>query len=299
MKPYSIKIERFKLPGFLLALDVPATPTTENYVSHYFETDEFTLKIYENTKHHYVKAVVTGTLPLRLKMYYELTEKQVKKEIPVNKIKTYPQIGSDEVGFGDFFGPLVVVSALVTKTDLAKLSLYKITDSKKLSDEYILQIGPLLINEFSHRKNIVNNEKFNSLISEGYNMNKMKAMLHVNVLSKLGQKENVSILLLDRFVAESTFNDYVQDLPKVKVTHVADGEANSLSIALASVIARYYFLTEIGKINERYRVIIPLGAGEKVDEFAFNFVNNHGKSALLRITKHNFKNFKRLFEALQ
>lgn len=297
MKPYSIKIERFKLPGFLVALDVPATPTTENYVSHYFETDEFTLKIYENTKHHYVKAVVTGTLPLRLKMYYELTEKQVKEEIPVNKIKTYPQIGSDEVGFGDFFGPLVVVSALVTKSDLAKLTMYKITDSKKLSDEYILQIGPLLINEFSHHKNIVNNEKFNSLITEGYNMNKMKAMLHVNVLSILSRRENVSLLLLDRFVSEDTFASYVNGLPKIAITHVASGELNALSIALASVIARYYFLTEIQKLNKQFGMEIPLGASEKVDDFARAFLERHGPSALKKITKHNFQNFKRVFQA--
>lgn len=295
MEKYTIQIKRNLLPGFISALSLDAKPTDEQFVLRYYETAEFTLKIYDNTKHDYLNAVVTGTLPPYLKMYYEVKKKAEPQAIVAEPIHQYPQIGSDETGFGDFFGPVVVVSALVRKEDLAKVKSYRITDSKKLSDSYILSIGPFLINEFKHVKNIVRNEKLNELIHKGYNMNKIKAMLHVNVLTLLGQRENETLLLLDRFVAEDTFAGYVKELPQVDIIHVANGEANALSIALASVIARYYFLTEIAALNKQFRTEIPLGAGEKVDEFAREFLTFHGPSALKKIIKCNFKNFKRIF----
>lgn len=297
MEKYTITIKRHLLEGMITALDIAPFPTDEDYVLYYFETIDFTLKIYDNTKYEHFNAVVTGSLPPYLKMYYEVKKKAEVKKVESQPITTYPQIGSDETGFGDFFGPLIVVSALVRAEDVTKLKNHRITDSKKLSDSYILSIGPFLINEFKHVKNVVSNEKFNELTREGYNMNKMKAMLHVNVLSILSRRENVSLLLLDRFVSEDTFASYVNGLPKIAITHVASGELNALSIALASVIARYYFLTEIQKLNKQFGMEIPLGASEKVDDFARAFLERHGPSALKKITKHNFQNFKRVFQA--
>ncbi len=296
MTTYTIKIERRHLETFIALLALENTASGEQYVSHYFENTNFTVKIYENTKHDYVKALVRGSLPPATKLYYEvITAKE--KSMKATKITTYPQLGSDEVGFGDFFGPLVVVAAQVRRNDINELQTLRVTDSKKLSDDYIISIGPLLAAKFSHRTNIVSNEKYNSLVREGYNMNKMKAMLHVNVLRKLAQVTNVKLLLLDRFVREETFAKYVAAMPPLTVEHVADGESNALSIALASVLARYYFLLEIDKINKRFDTSIPLGAGPQVDVFAQTFLKKHGESALRLITKHNFRNFTDLFGA--
>lgn len=290
MPTYTIKISRRHVQTFIDLLALPRVETDEQYVSHYFATTSVTVKIFENTKHDYVKALVRGTLPAATKLYYEVITPKANETVST-KITTYPQLGSDEVGFGDFFGPLVVVAAQVRREDLRELETLRITDSKKLSDDYIISIGPLLSAKFMHRVNIVSNEKYNSLISEGYNMNKMKAMLHVNVLRKLSDATNVKLLLLDRFVSAATFAKYVSSMAPPPLQHISDGERNALSIALASVLARYYFLQEIHKINTRFKTNIPLGAGAHVDTFAQTFLKKHGKSALLTITKHNFRNF--------
>ena len=54
-------------------------------------------------------------------------------------------IGSDEVGTGDYFGPMVVTASYVSKEDIDFLLELKVKDSKKLTDNDILKIVPKII----------------------------------------------------------------------------------------------------------------------------------------------------------
>ena len=60
-------------------------------------------------------------------------------------IDTSSQIGSDEVGVGDFFGPLIVVATYIENKDINYLSNLKIQDSKEMKDSYIKEIGIKLV----------------------------------------------------------------------------------------------------------------------------------------------------------
>ena len=65
-------------------------------------------------------------------------------------IETYAAIGSDEVGTGDLFGPIVVCSAYVSKTDISFLESLGVKDSKAMTDTMISKIGPILANRLIH-----------------------------------------------------------------------------------------------------------------------------------------------------
>ena len=78
-------------------------------------------------------------------------------------LNKYPQIGSDEVGTGDVFGPICVCAAYVEEAKLGRINELGVTDSKKMSDEYILQIGPLLIKEFDYSQLSLPNDKYNEI----------------------------------------------------------------------------------------------------------------------------------------
>ena len=67
-------------------------------------------------------------------------EKTTTKVIP--KIYYSSSIGSDEVGTGDFFGPIVVTAAYVSKDKIEELEELGVKDSKKLTDTDILAIVP-------------------------------------------------------------------------------------------------------------------------------------------------------------
>lgn len=297
MNKYRLKIPRDALNRVIAQTKIPIYANTGQYILFHFRTAQTDFIIYDNTKDEPYRAIYEGpTLPTYLTTYL-VSEKAREKKVDT-PLTAFPQIGSDEVGFGDFFGPLVVVSAYVSKENRAILLNNGVQDSKKLSDERIIMLGESLHKTIPHTKNIVGNAKYNELVAAGYNMNKMKAMLHHNVLVKLSARMHYSgPLYYDKFTTEQKFNEYTKGMQAAPLVGVTDGETNSLAIATASVFARYYFLLEIHKLNKLYNIKIPLGAGIAVDDFAQKFMKEKGLSALKLITKHNFRNFKNLTAA--
>ena len=79
------------------------------------------------------------------------------------------------------------------------------------------------------------------------------------------------------------------------ITFETKGESKYPSVALASVIARYAFLSEINKMSEALGRPIPLGAGPVVDRFAEELVREKGIDTLGSLAKLNFANYKRLY----
>ena len=87
-------------------------------------------------------------------------------------------VGSDEVGTGDFFGPIVVTASYVNKKDIPFLESLGVRDSKQITDEKIIKIAPQLIEKIPHIIIILNNNKYNQIYSQDKNMNKTKPLLH-------------------------------------------------------------------------------------------------------------------------
>ena len=72
------------------------------------------------------------------------------KDLKDDRFKLISTIGSDEVGTGDYFGPIVVTASYVDIKDKFKLEELGIRDSKKITDEKILSIAPKIIKEIPH-----------------------------------------------------------------------------------------------------------------------------------------------------
>src|SRR5699024_12602289 len=112
-------------------------------------------------------------------------------------------IGSDESGTGDYFGPVTACAVYVQKDQIALLKKIGIQDSKKLTDQNILQLSEKIINmKIPYSLMILHNEKYNQLQLQGWSQGKMKAMLHhaciSNVLHKIGDCYYGGILI-DQF----------------------------------------------------------------------------------------------------
>ena len=78
-------------------------------------------------------------------MNLEIEEKKQAKEDTRKKYDKYyhsNSIGSDEVGTGDYFGPIVVTATYVEKDDIEFLEGLGVMDSKKISDDKIRDIAP-------------------------------------------------------------------------------------------------------------------------------------------------------------
>ena len=223
-----------------------------------------------------------------------------KKKDEVDKTNYYfNAIGSDEVGTGDYFLPIVVTATFITKEDLKFLEELGVHDSKKLTDEKIKRCAPLIIKRIPYESLILSNKEYNEYHSKGYNMNKIKAIMHNKVLYKMKNKNYpYEKIIVDQFALPGVYYNYLRGVTEkvTNITFLTKAEDKNLSVACASIISRYIFLKEQKALEEKLGCPIPKGAGVQVDESGRNLVKKHGKSILDEISKISFKNTERIIE---
>lgn len=229
-------------------------------------------------------------------------EKKKKDSIYVDpKIYYSTAIGSDEVGTGDYFGPIVVTAAYVKKEDIKYLESLGVKDSKKLTDEKILEIVPIITSKVKYNTITLSNKDYNSYYAKGYNMNKIKAILHNKALSNLKrEKLPYDYIVVDQFAEKYVYFSYLKEVNDVvrDITFVTKGEDKSPAVALASIISRYVFIKEISKMSKELGMLIPKGASDKVDEVTLKVANKYGFDKLNEFVKLNFKNTDKIKELL-
>lgn len=233
----------------------------------------------------------------------DLTKKPKKKSSIISNHETQDyyfinSIGSDEVGTGDYFGPIIITAALVNKKDIPFLEDLGVKDSKKITDDKIKEIAPQIIKKVPHTIVILNNLDYNKHYSKEINMNKIKAILHNKALSLLLKKDDLKydLIIIDQFVNQIKYYQYLKNVPQIikNLTFVTQAESKCLSVACASIISRYFFLKEMNKLSQDLGITLPKGAGIKVDQVAKEIISKYGVDKLKDIAKLNFKNTKRI-----
>lgn len=221
-------------------------------------------------------------------------EKKSQEELYEERKKYYyiNSVGSDEVGTGDYFGPVVVTASFVKKDDIPFLEELGVKDSKKLTDQKILEVVPKIIKKIPYETIIYTNEEYNK--HPEYNMNKIKAILHNKAILNLLKKENFNYdkVVIDQFCYPKNYFGYLKDANNVfrKIDFTTKAEDKCLSVACSSLISRYVFIKEMDKMSKRLNASIPKGAGMQTDEFGRKIVKQYGQNILNEIAKLNFKN---------
>ena len=218
---------------------------------------------------------------------------EVQDEIPnTTTTNQYPQAGSDEVGTGDYFGPVCVCASYVTKDDVDFLVKLGVRDSKQMSDADMLKIGPLLMERIPHSLLIVPPQKYNQ-VHESNNLNAIKAKLHNQAYINLAKKiELPSFKIIDQFTPETSYYRYLKNEPQIirSIHFETKAEDKYLSVAVGSIISRYGFLKTWEEMEQKYNMTLPKGSGDKVDVGAQEFVERYGFDRLGEVAKLHFKN---------
>lgn len=232
---------------------------------------------------------------------------QSKKDSPEvkEKEKKYyycSSIGSDEVGTGDYFGPIVVTASFVKNEDIPYLEKLGIKDSKKLTDEKILDIAPKVAKKISYKSLILSNQEYNEKHGSNNNMNKIKAIMHNKVLYQMVQetKEKYDYIIVDEFARENRYYDYIKDMKEIQrgITFMTKAEDKNLAVACSSVISRYIFLKEFDKLSDSLHIPLPKGAGANVDVIGEEIVDKYGQDKLKEVAKLNFANTERILKTV-
>lgn len=222
-------------------------------------------------------------------------KKETKKNSKVYYANT---IGSDEVGTGDYFGPIVVTASYVTKENIPFLESLGVKDSKKLTDEQILKITPQIIKKIPYYTMTLSNTEYNQRHSK-YNMNAMKAILHNKALLEMTkQYKQYDYIVVDQFAEKYVYYNYLKQVPNVQrnITFITKAEDQCLSVACSAIISRYIFIKEFDKLSKKYNHTLPKGAGPIVNEVGAKLVKEYGIDILNEIAKSNFKNTEKIKE---
>jgi len=207
-----------------------------------------------------------------------------------------PQAGSDEVGTGDYFGPVCVCACIVQPGQVQQLHQLGVRDSKAVTDEEIRTIAPALMKLLEYSLLIVSDEKYNQVHDQS-NMNAIKARLHNQAYVNL-QKKTVlpDFRIIDQFTPEPQYYRYLsREKAVVRGIHFETKAENKYpAVGAASIIARYAFLRSMDAMEKTYGMSFHKGAGSQTDLDAGTFVQRYGFAKLSKVAKLHFKNTERL-----
>ena len=229
----------------------------------------------------------------------------------MNYIFLKNQIGSDEVGTGDFFCPIVVAATLIKKKDIDILNILGIKDSKKLSDKKIKEIYEEIKKlKIPYEFFILPNDEYNEIYKEIQNMNAIKSILHNIVINKIYSRyPEIKNIFIDKFTTH--FDNHLGNFGKIKslkfknlinlnlpkIIHKEKGEEKYPSIATASIVARAEFLNYIYNMRKKYGMNIPLGCCNNVKIFSVDFIKKYGIEEFKKNVKLNFKTYKEILKS--
>ena len=236
--------------------------------------------------------------------HWAMLEETTEQKPNTNDKKYYyvDAVGSDEVGTGDYFGPIVVTSSYVSKEDIPYLEELGVGDSKKIDDEKIKKIAPLIAKKIKYKSLILRNEEYKEKYGIGTNMNQIKAIMHNKVLYQMMQEENPKIdyIIVDEFAKEIRYYNYLKGINNIQrgITFMTKAEDKNMAVACSSIISRYRLLKEFDKMSDFYHRPFLKGASRDVDKIGEEFVERYGEEKLKEVAKLNFKNTERVLHTL-
>ena len=233
--------------------------------------------------------------------FMDTKDTKIKKEEQVDIPSDIASVGSDEVGTGDYYGPIVVTASFVSKDNIPFLTELGVRDSKKLSDEQILKIVPKIIKKIPYKTIMLSNKEYNDNYGKDMNMNKIKAVLHNKVLTEMVKDNDYDYIVVDQFEPEKSYYNHLSDVPNhlKGITFITKAEDKCLSVAVSSLISRYIFIKEMDKLGDKYGIFLPKGANYYVEDVGIKLVNKYGEKILHDIAKLNFSNTDRILKEVR
>ncbi|MCX8155165.1 MAG: ribonuclease HIII [Verrucomicrobiae bacterium] len=209
-----------------------------------------------------------------------------------------PRLGVDESGKGDFFGPLCAAGVYVNAEIVKALQKAGIRDSKSVgSDREIARLAGIIRRTPGcvYRVVPIGNEAYNRMYVKMKSVNRILAWAHAQVIENLclvkyQMQPPPALAIVDQFAhTEDTVERALKALGReieVKQRHKAESD---VAVAAASILARDEFVQRLKKMEQRYGMVFPKGASDKVEAVAQEFVQRHGAEELRKVAKLHFR----------
>ncbi len=241
-----------------------------------------------------------------------IIDMHVEKYAPVTETgssteekKYYPlsHIGCDETGSGDFFGPLCVVACYIDERDYDWLMSLNIRDPKLMTPQEVIDIAREIKDRLVYSLLILDNSHYNQMAAAGHNLANIKAKLYnqavTNVMQKVAMKIDKKVV--NQFVSPKTYYNYLKnEVIVVKdLSFEQKGEEQYLAIMCSSILSKYAFYQYFNNMSRSLKMKLPRGnTSSVVDHVAVTIAQKYGKKMLLKVTKTNMTNYKRIKDVI-
>lgn len=282
MMPKSISIsfrELEKLKNYILATGLRRAPTTNEYELLRISDGEVNFVVYRSGK-----------------LVYDDTEatRKIIDAIMIEEKQVYNYIlGSDEVGKGEWYGPLVVVCTALTPSLIKKHRKLGVRDSKTIGKKELFSLEKEISKDtFPKQISYFLPETYNKLYDdfrkEKKTLNDLMAWAHSAAIKKvleLIEYEKVKVII-DKFDIEKTYRRlYTIDNSKVKIIQKSKGETE-IPVAVASILAKVRFENLVDSLDKKFNVDLRNSKPEDINV-----------KVLPHVAKLHFKNVKRVITA--
>lgn len=198
-------------------------------------------------------------------------------------------IGIDESGKGDFFGPLCVAGVYAQGEEIIKLKKIGVKDSKTLSASAIKTLAYKIRDNFVYHIVKINPLKYNELIEQFKNLNKLLAWGHATTIEQLVEKTGCRRVIIDQFADDHVVKTALKRKKiDLDLTQRHRGEEDVV-VAAASILARQTFVDSLEKMEQEFHQEFPKGASSKTIEAGRKFLRNHKRENLGKVGKLHFK----------
>lgn len=217
----------------------------------------------------------------------------------------YPlsHIGCDETGSDDFFGPLCVVACYIDERDYDWLMSLNIRDPKLMTPQEVIDIAREIKDRLVYSLLILDNSHYNQMAAAGHNLANIKAKLYnqavTNVMQKVAMKIDKKVV--NQFVSPKTYYNYLKnEVIVVKdLSFEQKGEEQYLAIMCSSILSKYAFYQYFNNMSRSLKMKLPRGnTSSVVDHVAITIAQKYGKKMLLKVTKTNMTNYKRIKDVI-
>ena len=217
----------------------------------------------------------------------------------------YPlsHFGCDETGSGDFFGPLCVVACYIDERDYDWLMSLNIRDPKLMTPQEVIDIAREIKDRLVYSLLILDNSHYNQMAAAGHNLANIKAKLYnqavTNVMQKVAMKVDKKVV--NQFVSPKTYYNYLKnEVIVVKdLSFEQKGEEQYLAIMCSSILSKYAFYQYFNNMSRSLKMKLPRGnTSSVVDHVAITIAQKYGKKMLLKVTKTNMTNYKRIKDVI-
>jgi ribonuclease HIII len=248
--PVSLAIdvnELVKLRNYLLANDLKRARVVNPYELLHIQDGDIDITVYKSGKVVHNNSIASQ----------EIISLILKKERNYDFL-----LGSDEVGKGEWYGPLVTSAVALTPDDILKFRKLGVKDSKLLRKDALQKLAEVILRSNLVFKNVVlMPEKYNAMFQEfakeGKSLNDLLAWAHVaaikDVLERIPAKESRIKIIIDKFDAEKT--DLRLASAKIRQSNIEVIQSSTgdteIPVSMASILAKNQFEELVTDLEEK------------------------------------------------